>query len=103
MVRNRDGRILVLGEPSGTLQLPLKMLAVTTQVDDWLKQVLQRAATPSLVAVEGTGSEGITFVYKAEIDAESPAHQNECWLPPELAALSLNSGDARRLKICRTP
>ena len=36
VVRNRDGRILVLGEPSGTLQLPLKMLdgrvTVTTRL-----------------------------------------------------------------------
>lgn len=107
VVRNRDGRILVLGEPSGTLQLPLKMLdgrvTVTTQVDDWLQQILPRAATPSLVAVEGTGGEGITFVYKAEIDVESPVHQDECWLPPEVAALSLNSEDARVLKICTTP
>lgn len=56
VVRSDDGHVLVVSEPSGTFQLPSTSLngwiTITHQVEDWLKELLQRAATASLVSVE---------------------------------------------------
>jgi hypothetical protein len=71
VVRRQDGRVLALPSVSGELRLPIKELdgwqAVTTQVEEWLEQLLQDRQTAKLVAIEGTPSHhGVTFLYSAE-------------------------------------
>jgi hypothetical protein len=101
VVRNDEGRVLVLRSSSGTLQLPIKQLharaSITMQVEAWLQQLLHQHATPLLVAIDGTPGEGITFLYAATGDTDSG---NQLWLDPEVAASGLGGNDIRLLRLC---
>lgn len=98
VVRRQDGRVLALPSASGKLELPLKELdgwkAVTTQVEEWLGELLQQRQTPKLVAIEGTpGRQGVTFLFKADVPS-SEANRPECiWLDADVALTMLNLGD----------
>ena len=104
VVRNKDGRILVVRSPSGELRLPAKpldaWLTITTQVEDWLEEMLQQRSTPSLVAIDGTpSSKGVTFLYTARLEAPSETG-DELWLEPHVAAAALGDNDHRLLLLC---
>lgn len=98
VVRRQDGRVLALPSASGKLELPLKELdgwkAVTTQVEEWLGELLQQRQTPKLVAIEGApGRQGVTFLFKADVPS-SAANRPECiWLDADVALTMLNLGD----------
>lgn len=102
VVRRQDGRVLALPSASGKLELPLKELdgwkAVTTQVEEWLGELLQQRQTPKLVAIEGTpGRQGVTFLFKADVPS-SAANGPECiWLDADVALPMLNRSDRGRL------
>jgi hypothetical protein len=104
VVRNRDGRILVIPGPSGELQLPAipldAWLPIPTQVEEWLEQRLHRRPTPSLVATDGMpGPEGVTFLYAATLEAPSE-RGDELWLEPDVSAAALGGNDNRLLLLC---
>jgi hypothetical protein len=104
VVRNKDGRVLVVRAPSGAFRLPAKALdawlPITTQVEEWLKQVLHQRPTPSLVAIDGTpGREGVTFLYAATLEAPSE-RGDELWLEPDVATAALGGDDHRLLLLC---
>jgi hypothetical protein len=101
IVRRQDGWVLTLSSTSGEPRLPVKELdgwkAVSTQVEEWLEQLLRLRQTPKLVAIEGTpGRSGITFIYCAVAGAAFP-HANGVWLDPEIALPTLPSFDRRLL------
>jgi hypothetical protein len=104
VVRRKDGWVLALSSTSGELRLPIKELdgwkAVTTQVDEWLEQLLQQRQTPKLVAIDGTpGRQGVTFIYCAEAGLALPDQAGGVWLDPEIALPTLPSSDRRLLLI----
>ena len=103
VVRSDDGHVLVVSDPSGMFQLPSTSLdgwiTITHQVEDWLKELLQRAATASLVSVAGTCGD-VTFLYRAEIDTGPVMHQAARWLSPDIAAVSLTNEHARLFSLC---
>jgi len=105
VVCRQDDLILVFASPSGELQLPYKQLdawvPITTQVEEWLDQLLPQASRPSLVSVDGTpGSEGITFLYTAKGAAVHTESGEGTWLHPDIAAVRLGSRDNRLLCLC---
>jgi hypothetical protein len=107
VVRNQDRRVLVVRSPSGELRLPAKpldaWLTITTQVEDWLEEMLQLRSTPSLVAINGTPSrEGVTFLYTATLQALVEA-EDELWLEPDVAAAALSGNDTRLLHLAMAP
>ena len=107
VVRRQNGCVLALPSLSGEPRLPLMELdgwqAVTTQIEEWLEQLLQQRQTPKLVAIDGTpGRKGVTFIYCAEAGAVCPDHAGGVWLDPEIALRTLPSGD-RRLLVLSTP
>jgi hypothetical protein len=107
VVRNQDGRVLVVRSPSGELRLPAKpldaWLTITTQVEDWLEEMLRQSSTPSLVAIDGTPSrEGVTFLYTATLQALVEA-EDELWLEPDVAAAALSGNDTRLLHLAMAP
>ena len=107
VVRNQDGRGLVVRSPSGELRLPAKpldaWLTITTQVEDWLEEMLQQRSTPSLVAIDGTpSSKGVTFLYTARLEAPSETG-DELWLEPDVAAAALSGNDTRLLHLAMAP
>jgi hypothetical protein len=107
IVRNKNGLILVVRSPSGELRLPAKplnaWLTITTQVEDWLEEMLQQRSTPSLVAIDGTPSrEGVTFLYTATLQALVEA-EDELWLEPDVAAAALSGNDTRLLHLAMAP
>ena len=102
VVRRQNGCVLALPSLSGEPRLPLKKLdgwkAVTTQVEEWLEQLLLQRQIPKLVAIDGTpGRKGVTFIYCAEAGASSADHAGGVWLDPEIALHTLPSGDRRLL------
>jgi hypothetical protein len=104
VVRNSDGRVLLIRAPTGELRLPTipldAWLPIPTQVEEWLEEVLQQRSTPSLVAIDGTpGREGVTFLYAATL--ETPSERgDELWLEPDVAAGALGGNDNRFLLLC---
>jgi hypothetical protein len=106
VVRRQDGCVLALSSRSGELRLPLKELdgwkAVTTQVEEWLEQLLQQRQTPKLVAIDGTpGRQGVTFIYCAEAGTGGPDHASGVWLEPAIALPTLPSCDRRLLLLSK--
>jgi hypothetical protein len=106
VVRQQDGRVLALPSTSGELRLPLKQLdgwtAVTTQVEEWLEQLLEPGQTPKLVAIDGTpGRQGVTFLYSAEVPSSASDHTNGVWLEVDVPLPTLNSGDRRLLLLSK--
>ena len=104
VLRGRDGRVLVIQSPSGEFQLPVKQLdawiPIATQVEEWLDQLLQERLTPSLVAINGTPSEEVTFVYVATATSPSVKTRDQLWLDTDAAASSLRNEDGRLLRLC---
>ena len=105
VVCRQDDLILVFASQSGELQLPYKQLdawvPITTQVEEWLDQLLPQASTPSLVSVDGTpGREGITFLYTAKGASVHTKSGEGTWLHPDIAAVRLSSGDNRLICLC---
>ena len=105
VVRRRDGHILASASPSGELRLPDKQLdawiPITTQVEEWLDQLLQQRPAPALVAVDGTpGPKGVTFLYAATTDSPVARGRDEVWLEPDMAASDLSSEHSRLLLLC---
>src|SRR5262245_45533481 len=102
VLRRRDGRVLVLPSPTGDLRLPVKQLdawiPITTQVEEWLGQLLQEKSKPSLVAIEGKPAEEVTFVYVATAASPSAKTDDQLWLDREVAASSLRNEDGRLLR-----
>lgn len=98
VVRRHDGRVLALASTSGELRLPLKELdgwkAVTTQVAEWLDQLVEQRQTPHLMAIEGTPRQGMTFLYSAE--AVRCATKG-IWVDADVAAPTLNQHDRQLL------
>jgi hypothetical protein len=106
VVRRQDGHVLGLPSTSGELRLPVKELdgwkEVTTQVEEWLEQLLRQRQTPKLVAIEGApGRQGVTFIYCAEVGAAFPDDASGVWLAPEVALPTLPSGDHRLLLLSK--
>jgi hypothetical protein len=108
VVRNSQGRVLLVPAPSGGLQLPTRemngWLAVGTQVNEWLVQLSPLRAHASLVAVDGTPKSGVIFLYEAVLKTES-AGADKIWVEPDSAVSILNGNDRRLLHRCtdRTP
>jgi hypothetical protein len=105
VVRRPDGRLLALPSPSGRLRLPDKQLdawiPITTQVEEWLEQLLHQGSKPSLVVVDGTpGQKGVTFLYAATIESALAESSEEVWLEPDGAASGLSSKHSRLLLLC---
>jgi len=104
VVRRRDGRVLVLPSPSGGLRLPVKHLdawiPIAAQVEEWLGQLLQEKSTPSLVAIDGTPAEEVTFVYVATAASPSVKTGDQLWLDTDVAGSSLRDVDGRLLRLC---
>jgi hypothetical protein len=104
VLRRRDGRVLVLPSPSGGLRLPVKQLdawiPIAAQVEEWLSQMLQEKSTPLLVAIDGTPSEEVTFVYAATAASPSAKTDDQLWLDTDVAASSLRDEDGRLLRLC---
>jgi hypothetical protein len=103
VVRRQDGRVLALQSISGELQLPIKELdgwqAVTTQVEEWLEELLQDRQTAKLVAIEGTPSHhGVTFLYSAEVPY---LVAGGVWLDADAALPVLNARDREFLLLSR--
>lgn len=99
VVRKGNGRVLVLPSPSGNLGLPAKEFhawaPITTQVEEWLEQLLRQRSTPSLVAIDGTpGQKGVTFLYAAILEAAMQSG-DQLWLEPDVAASGLGGNDKR--------
>jgi hypothetical protein len=98
VLRRQDGQVLALPSPYGKLELPIKELdgwkTVTTQVDDWLEQLVQQRQTPQLVAIEGTpGRRGVTFLFKADIPSATSNRTDGIWLDADVAIPMLNPSD----------
>ena len=91
-----------IASTSGELRLPLKELdgwkAVTTQVAEWLDQLVEQRQTPHLVAIEGTARQGVTFVYSAEVVR---CITNGIWLDADVAAPTLNQRDRQLLLLSK--
>jgi hypothetical protein len=105
VLRRRDGRVLVLPSPSGGLRLPVKQLdawiPIAAQVEEWLGELLQEKSKPSLVAIDGTPAEEVTFIYVATADASQSAKtDDQLWLDTDVAASSLRDEDGRLLRLC---
>ena len=104
VLRRRDGRVLVLPSPSGGLRLPVKHLdawiPIAAQVEEWLGQLLQEKSTPSLVAIDGTPAEEVTFVYVATAASPSVNTGDQLWLDTDVAASRLRNEDGRLLRLC---
>ena len=105
VVRGRDGRILVLRFPAGTLELPVTQIdawvPITTQIEAWLEHSLQQSSSPSLVAVDGTpGREGVTFLYAARLQCAPPESEGALWLEPDVATSRLDKNGSRLLALC---
>lgn len=105
VLRKSDDQVLLLRLPSGALQLPVKELdgwvAIDTQVEAWLDQMLQEHAKPSLIAIDGTPArEGVTFLYAARAQSLSAEAVDQIWLAPDVAAMSLSYDDSRLLSLC---
>jgi hypothetical protein len=103
VVRRQDGGVLALPSISGELQLPIKELdgwkAVTTQVEEWLEQLLQHRQTAKLVTIEGTpGYHGVTFLYSAEVPY---LVAGGVWLDADAALPVLNARDREFLLLSR--
>ena len=83
---------------SGELRLPLKELdgwkAVTTQVAEWLDQLVEQRQTPHLMAIEGTPRQGVTFLYSAEVVR---CATKGIWLDADVTAPTLNQRDRQLL------
>ena len=104
VIRRQDGRVLALQSVSGELRLPIKELdgwqAVTTQVEEWLEQLLQDRQTATLVAIEGTPSHhGVTFLYSAEVRY---VRAGGVWLKAEALLPVLNARDREFLLISKS-
>ena len=104
VVRNQEGRVLVLPSSSGALGLPTNELhawePITTQVEEWLQQLLQEHSPPSLMAVHGTpGKRGIAFLYAATAEMSSDSG-DQLWLDPSVAVAALSDDDNRLLRLC---
>jgi hypothetical protein len=104
VLRGRDGRVLVIQSPSGRFQLPVKQLdawiPIATQVEEWLHQLLQERPTPTLVAIDGTPAEEVTFVYVATAALPSVKTGDQLWLDTDAATSSLRNEDGRLLRLC---
>ena len=107
VVRQQDGRILAVHSASGALRLPHKELdgwrAVTTQVEEWLEELLeQRKQPPKLEAIEGTpGPQRVTFVYSAEACVPAVERGSAIWLDLEMALPTLTLSDLRLLLLSK--
>jgi hypothetical protein len=104
VVKDQDGRILVTRTASGAHQLPAKpldaLLPITTQVEEFLEQVLNYGSTPSLVAIDGTPSaEWVTFLFAATFTLSAEGRDG-IWLEPDVAAATLDDKDNRLLRSC---
>jgi hypothetical protein len=103
VVRSSEGRILMVNASPGSFQLPVKFLDgwqnITHQVDDFLRELVDYPASPSLVSVEGVCG-AVTFLYRADIGSALSEGLSERWLPPDVAAAMLPPGDARLLSLC---
>jgi len=103
VVRNSDGRVLLLSQPSGTFQLPRKELDgridITHQVADWLNDLLARPTAMSLVSLEGSCGD-VTLLYTVEVDTPSGTEQAARWLSPDIALTGLGAEDVRLLRLC---
>ena len=102
VVSDQEGRVLVLPSSSGALGLPTKKLhawdPITTQVEEWLQQLLHQHGPPLLMAVHGTpGERGVAFLYAATAEASSDSG-DQLWLDP--SAASLSDDDSRLLRLC---
>jgi hypothetical protein len=104
VLRRRDGRVLVLPSPSGGLRLPVKQLdawiPIAAQVEEWLGELLQEKSKPSLVAIDGTPAEEVTFIYVATAASPSAKTGDQLWLDTDVAASSLGNEDGRLLRLC---
>jgi hypothetical protein len=103
VVRNGEGRVLLVPAPSGGLQLPTRemngWLAIGTQVSEWLAQLSPLSAHASLVAVDGTPKSGLIFLYEAVFESES-AGADKIWVEPHNAASILEHRHRRLLRRC---
>ena len=104
VVRSQEGRVLMLPSSSGALGLPTKELnawePITTQVEEWLQQLLQEHGPPSLMAVHGTpGEKGVAFLYAATAEASFESG-DQLWLDPSVAAAAISDDDSQRLRLC---
>jgi hypothetical protein len=102
VVRDGDGRVLLLSQPSGTFQLPRKELDgridITHQVEAWLNDLLTRATAISLVSLEGSCGD-VTLLYTAEVDMPPATEQAARWLLPDFALTGLGAEDVRLLRL----
>jgi hypothetical protein len=98
VIRRPDGCVLAFPSQSGELRLPFKELdgwkTVTSQVEEWLEQLLQPRQTPELVVIKGTpGRQGVTFLYSAEAISSVAKRTSGTWLNPEIALQTLTPAD----------
>jgi hypothetical protein len=107
VIRRPDGCVLAFPSQSGELRLPFKELdgwkTVTSQVEEWLEQLLHQRQAPELVAIEGTpGRQGVTFLYSAKASLSYSEHSDGIWLDPDGAPPTLRSSERRLLLLANT-
>jgi len=99
VVSGEEGRLLVLSSPSKALHLPATELhprdPIATQAAAFLSLLLHQDVTPSLVAIDGTPGQGVSFLYEA-VAASEPKASAGLWLDTEVA-FSCLAGEHRRL------
>jgi len=99
VVTGEEGRLLVLSSPSEALRLPAMELhpgdPIATQVAAFLSLLLHQEVTPSLVAIDGTPRQGVSFLYQA-VAASEPKASAGLWLDAQVA-FSCLTGEHRRL------
>lgn len=106
VIQNKSGRVLTLRN-SGQLALPFIDLhageAITTQVEDRARAILNGDCGVSLVAVEGTPSrKGVTFLYSGSV-TDAPLVEGWFWIDPAITGGRLTETESRHLSLCITP
>jgi hypothetical protein len=103
VIRSQSGRVLVLSSSSEPLRLPATELSpwepVATQIAASLPSLLDQGARPSLVAIDGTPSQGIIFLYAATAEID-PDASDALWLHADVALSSLAGEESRLLRLC---
>lgn len=107
MVRDRQGRLLALNGPGGSLSLAGGSVdaekPVPSQVRDYLRSEPPgiRNAVPELIAIEGRGATGFMFVFLVHAGAgASPSIAGWTWIDPSRLVGSLDAEDRRLVSLC---
>jgi hypothetical protein len=103
VIRSKSGRVLALSSSSEALRLPMTELnpwePIETQIAAFLLSLLDQGARPSLVAIDGTPTECVIFLYAATAETDAEASDG-LWLDADVALASLRREESRLLRLC---